>query len=118
MNKKAKRVGVGAPTRSMNLLPSQLSPMPENKEKGSPMSIPALASFDSQKIAPLSLRPREAARVLGISPRHLWQLTKDGEIPAVRLGLGKRQTVLYPVKMLADWLASSCTTPTEKAVDQ
>lgn len=114
MNKKAKRAGVPAPTRFTKNNPTPT----QHPNQGSLMSIPALTSFDSQKIAPLSLRPREAARVLGISPRHLWQLTKDGEIPAVRLGQGKRQTVLYPVKMLADWLASSCTTSTEKAVDQ
>src|SRR5581483_5099992 len=35
---------------------------------------------------PLALRPREAAKALGISARHLWQLTKDGHIPCVRVG--------------------------------
>lgn len=52
----------------------------------------------------LALRPREAARALGISPRHLWQLTKDGHIPAVRLGTGKRKTILYPLAALQAWL--------------
>lgn len=40
---------------------------------------------------------REAAKALGISPRLLWQLTKDGHIPCVRVGSGKRRTVLYPL---------------------
>ena len=52
----------------------------------------------------LALRPREAAKALGFSPRLLWQLTKDGHIPSVRLGTGKRKTVLYPVAALEAWL--------------
>jgi len=53
----------------------------------------------------LVLRPRDAAKALGISPRHLWQLTKDGHIPCVRLGNGKRQTILYPLAELRAWLS-------------
>lgn len=53
---------------------------------------------------PLALRPREAAKALGISPRLLWQLTKDGHIPCVRVGSGKRRTVLYPLAELQAWL--------------
>jgi excisionase family DNA binding protein len=53
----------------------------------------------------LALRPREAAKALGISTRHLWQLTKDGHIPCVRVGSGKRKTVLYPVADLKAWLS-------------
>jgi excisionase family DNA binding protein len=51
----------------------------------------------TQPIGSLALRPREAAKALGISPRLLWQLTHDGVIPCVRVGGGKRRTVLYPV---------------------
>jgi excisionase family DNA binding protein len=40
--------------------------------------------------SPLSLRLRPAAKVLGISERFLWQLTRDGHIPCVRVGSGKR----------------------------
>ena len=54
--------------------------------------------------SPLALRPREAARSLGISPRLLWQLTKDGLLPCVRVGNGKRQSVLYPLADLQAWL--------------
>jgi excisionase family DNA binding protein len=54
--------------------------------------------------SPLALRPREAAKALGISARHLWQLTKDGLIPCVRVGSGTRKTVLYPVADLQTWL--------------
>lgn len=52
----------------------------------------------------LALRPREAAQSLNISPRLLWQLTKDGHVPCVRVGGGKRKTVLYPVDALQAWL--------------
>lgn len=54
--------------------------------------------------APLALRPREAAKSLNISERLLWQLTHDGHIPCVRVGTGKRKSVLYPVAMLEAWL--------------
>ncbi len=54
---------------------------------------------------PLAYRPREAAKVLGISERTLWQLTHDGKVPCVRLGTGKRRAVLYPVAELQAWLS-------------
>jgi hypothetical protein len=54
--------------------------------------------------SPLALRPREAAKALGISPRLLWQLTRDGYVPCVRVGSGTRKTVLYPVADLQTWL--------------
>jgi predicted DNA-binding transcriptional regulator AlpA len=53
----------------------------------------------------LALRPREAAQALGISPRTLWGLTTPrGPVPCLRIGHGKRQTVLYPVADLQAWL--------------
>jgi excisionase family DNA binding protein len=60
-----------------------------------PVSIPS----------PLALRPREAAKALGISARRLWQLTRAGHVPCVRVGSGTRKTVLYPVCELQAWLA-------------
>lgn len=59
----------------------------------------------NESTSPLALRPREAAKVLGISPRLLWQLTKDGKVPCVRVGGGKRRTVLYPLADLQAWLS-------------
>jgi excisionase family DNA binding protein len=53
---------------------------------------------------PLALRPREAAKALNISERLLWQLTHDGVIPCVRVGSGKRKSVLYPTAELQAWL--------------
>jgi predicted DNA-binding transcriptional regulator AlpA len=53
----------------------------------------------------LTLRPRQAAAALGISERTLWSLTAPrGPIPCVRIGAGKRKTVLYPADALRDWL--------------
>ena len=58
----------------------------------------------------LALRPREAAKALSISPRLLWQLTHDGYIPCVRVGTGKRRTVLYPTADLQAWLSEQAGT--------
>ena len=60
---------------------------------------------------PFALRSKEAAKALGISARHLWQLTHDGHVPCVRIGSGKRQTVLYPADTLREWLASKAQEP-------
>jgi len=58
-----------------------------------------------QPVESLALRPREAAKALGISARTLWGLTAPrGPIPCVRVGSGKRRTVLYPVAELQAWL--------------
>jgi excisionase family DNA binding protein len=56
--------------------------------------------------SPLALRPKDAAKTLSISERHLWQLTHEGQIPCVRIGSGSRKTVLYPLESLRGWLAS------------
>lgn len=54
----------------------------------------------------LALRPRETAKALGIGGRTLWGLTSPrGPIPCLRIGHGKRQTVLYPVVELQAWLS-------------
>ena len=59
----------------------------------------------------LALRPRDAAKALGISERTLWGLTSPrGPIPCVRIGPGKRQTVLYPTADLQDWLSRQAAT--------
>ena len=64
-----------------------------------PGSAPAVASTTPHSA--LALRPREAAKALGISERMLWSLTAPrGTIPAVRIGT----RVLYPVTGLQAWL--------------
>ena len=36
------------------------------------------------------LTAQEAAKILTISPRHLWDLTKQGELPAIKMGRSVR----------------------------
>jgi len=55
---------------------------------------------DRDSTPALSLRPREAAKALGISERLLWQWTHDKTIPFVRVG----RTLLYPTADLQAWL--------------
>jgi hypothetical protein len=56
-------------------------------------------------VDPLALRPRDAAKALGISLRTLWTLSAPrGPIPCVRIGTGKRKAVLYPADALREWL--------------
>ncbi len=50
---------------------------------------------------PLLLSATEAARMLSISPRTLWSLTRDGEIPCVRV----RHRVLYDIEDLRAYIA-------------
>ena len=49
----------------------------------------------------LALRPKEAAKALGIGVRKLWSMTNQGQIPHVKLG----RAILYPVARLEKWLA-------------
>jgi len=49
----------------------------------------------------LALRPKDAAKALGIGERLLWEKTNCGEIPHVRIG----KAILYPVDVLREWLA-------------
>jgi len=49
----------------------------------------------------LLLRPTEAARMLAVSPRSLWAMTKCGQVPHLRLG----RSVRYSVDDLRRWIA-------------
>ena len=61
-------------------------------------STPAKYSLSTE---PLLLRVPEAAKVLAISPRKLWELTNCGDIPCVRIG----RAVRYDPRDLRDWIA-------------
>jgi excisionase family DNA binding protein len=50
----------------------------------------------------LAMRPREAAKAIGISERTLWSWTHNNEIPHIRMG----KAILYPVDALRRWLES------------
>ena len=63
--------------------------------------------MSTQSIESLALRPRDAAKALGISTRTLWALTAPrGPISCVRVGSGKRRVVLYPIAALQAWLSA------------
>jgi predicted DNA-binding transcriptional regulator AlpA len=68
------------------------------------MTRPPLVSVSAAERAlePLALRPRDAAYVLGVSERLLWDWTRNEGVPHVRIG----NVVLYPVESLRRWLAS------------
>ncbi len=68
-----------------------------------------MTSQNAQTTPALALRPRDAAQALGVSPRKLWQMTKDGEIPSLKVG----RTVLYPTAELQAWLSRQATSPKE-----
>ena len=53
-------------------------------------------------LTPLAVRPAQAAQMLGISPRKLWELTHRGEVPHAKLG----RATLYRVADLEQWLAN------------
>lgn len=52
-------------------------------------------------IPTLALRPKEAAKALGIGERKLWAMTNSGELPHIRIG----RAVVYPVRELEGWLS-------------
>ncbi len=54
----------------------------------------------SQAVEPLGLRPREAAKALGIGTRLLWTLTNTGEIPSRKVG----RCTVYSVDELREYL--------------
>ena len=70
-----------------------------------PDPTPTTALVENHNGAPpcLALRPKDAARALGIGTRKLWEITADqtSGIPHCRFG----KCVVYPVRELADWLA-------------
>jgi len=58
--------------------------------------IPKRTEEQTQQIEPLAVGAKEAARLLSISERSLWTLTKDGKIHAARVG----RKLLYSVDEL------------------
>ena len=60
----------------------------------------------------LGLRPREAAKALGIGERLLWSKTNAGEIPHLRVG----RAIIYPVDLLRDWMAEQASKSTKSRI--
>lgn len=55
---------------------------------------------------PLLLNSRETCRILGISDRKRFQLTKDGVLPSSKIGT----RVAYPAAGLRAWVEAGCPT--------
>ncbi len=55
------------------------------------------------RLEPMLLTCRQAAELLSISERTLWQLTKDGKIPVVKVG----RSVRYDPADLRAWIAGA-----------
>ncbi len=55
----------------------------------------------------IAMRPKEAAKLLGIGERKLWELTNRGEIPHAKAG----RAVVYSVDALKHWLNNGKGTP-------
>ena len=74
---------------------------------------PFTPAATERSIEPLALRPRDAARALGISERLLWDWTHTKGVPHVRIG----NVVLYPVEVLKNWLAAKASAADEAVND-
>jgi excisionase family DNA binding protein len=55
----------------------------------------------NETTAALLVTPRDAAKILAIGERTLWQLTHDGAIPCVKIGA---PCVRYAVTDLQQWV--------------
>jgi excisionase family DNA binding protein len=49
----------------------------------------------------LLLNADEASEALSLSPRKIWELTRDGDLPSIRIG----RSVRYDVEALREWIA-------------
>jgi hypothetical protein len=68
-------------------------------------NLPAAAAIPLP-IAPLLLDEVQAAGLLSLSPRKLWELAARGAIKSVKIGALKR----YRPADLEEWVASGCPT--------
>jgi len=55
----------------------------------------------------LAVRPREAAKLLGVSVRTLQEYRRRGLIRAVKIGRGRRAVVLFEMAELKRFLAAN-----------
>jgi excisionase family DNA binding protein len=77
-----------------------------NAERSVQYAEPQLTSEERGSLV-LAMRPREAAKALGISQRLLWSWTNQGRIPHLRIG----KAVIYPVDELRGWLEGQSSLP-------
>ena len=69
-------------------------------------------TLDRKALIRLALRPKDAAKALGIGERLLWSLTNRNEIPHFKLG----SATLYSVDALRQWMAEQATKRGAKAL--
>lgn len=72
-----------------------------------PTPSPSAMAHEAPETRSLLLRPAEAARLLAISPRKLWEITNTGEIPFVRIG----RCLRYAPAALAAWVTARQVRP-------
>jgi excisionase family DNA binding protein len=65
---------------------------------------PAPKAMQGLGLAPLLLTEEQAAELLSISPRKVWELAAAGAIPFVKIGTLKR----YRTIDLQDWVERGC----------
>jgi len=77
-----------------------------NRESAPGLGSGGDARGTQDRTSPLLLRPREAAAMLAISDRQLWDLEKRGAIPSRRIG----RSVRFSRDELEAWIAVGCPT--------
>ena len=64
----------------------------------------------ARALAPLLLTEAQAAELLSLSPRKVWELAACGAIPSIKIGTVKR----YRRMDLEEWVRRGCPTEREK----
>jgi len=65
----------------------------------------------------LAYRLQECARLLGVSPRTLWDWAKRGDIPCKWVGSGRRRIALFDPRTIEEWLQSGNKGPGQYGTD-
>jgi hypothetical protein len=65
-------------------------------------------SITPQTIEPLAIGERDAAKLIGLCPRSLFSLRRQGKIAAIKIGgAGGKGRVLYPLAELRRFVAEN-----------
>jgi hypothetical protein len=83
-------------------------PMPQQL-KGGDMVAPARLPDDR-----ILIDLTEAARRLSVSPKHLWTLAKQGQVPSVKLGARRLFVVAVLEQAFSDQLMASTIMPSSE----
>jgi predicted DNA-binding transcriptional regulator AlpA len=62
-------------------------------------------AVQSNTPAPIAVRLKTAAKLIGLSERTLWGMVQRGEVPVRAIKHGSRTTYLFNVQELARWAA-------------